>query len=706
MKTLSSQGLITPRGTGLFLFLLLCVLTLFTKGQLTVLSPNGGETYAPGTHHWIYTTNGWIKYELSTDNGLTWSVLDTAISSFEWTIPNTPSTACRIRATDVFSGNSDISDNTFTIGGVAGAAAIINFPDTFVCNGTSLTIHASGTPAGGTFRWTLGYLGLGPFTSDSTSADITLHGPFPNCESGCTYILHLLYSVNGFTDTVFYAAKISFSEAHLVQIDTVPTCNGASVRLQDSVSYFLLPPPDLATSNDYLVYQWSDGDTSYMRPFVTSGTYQVTATNYKGCSSVYTIDVNGTNPVAQISSASGGPLPDVLTASATGGVPPYNYQWSNGAQGSSISLGANDDGGYWVTVTDNSGCTASQSILAGCTGQCVWPGDCDYDGKADNNDLLAIGLGYNVNGNLRVNPTISWTAQLSGDWTDTLSTGTNFKHIDCNGNGVIDADDTTAIVLNYNLLHPKSASRDSWRSGAPLLLPVVEQDTVANGDTITVHLLLGDSLITASNVYGLAFTLTYNAEVIDTSKTSIVFGNSWLGSANEKISIAKDLPSVGQIQCALTRIDHTPRSGAGEIGTAQFVITTDNINGKNLAYYNAGFQITNVTLIDNLGNELQANAGRDTVLIEYEPTAVNEIPLDKLVHVYPNPTHDQFTISADNISLLQINILNLLGESVVKQQVSDPQLEVFNVSQFKAGVYLLEIITDKGRLTKRLIVTR
>jgi len=83
---------------------------------------------------------------------------------------------------------------------------------------------------------------------------------------------------------------------------------------------------------------------------------------------------------------------------------------------------------------------------------------------------------------------------------------------------------------------------------------------------LTIQLLLGSAGIPANNVYGLAFTLNYDPTVVDTTKTVATFGNSWLGTSADKISIAKDLKPIGQLQCALTRINHTTKSGSGSIG--------------------------------------------------------------------------------------------------------------------------------------------
>lgn len=84
----------------------------------------------------------------------------------------------------------------------------------------------------------------------------------------------------------------------------------------------------------------------------------------------------------------------------------------------------------------------------------VWPGDCDYDLNANNVDLISLGLAYGATGSTRTGASNNWTAQPSADWSQWFQLGANYKHSDCNGDGVVDANDTTAILLNYGNTHP------------------------------------------------------------------------------------------------------------------------------------------------------------------------------------------------------------------------------------------------------------
>ncbi len=92
--------------------------------SVTVSSPNGGETWVPGTTQAVTWTSenvgGGVRIELSTNGGTTYSTLAPSTpndGSESVTVPNTPSNQCRVRVSAVDnSGAADISNANFIIG--------------------------------------------------------------------------------------------------------------------------------------------------------------------------------------------------------------------------------------------------------------------------------------------------------------------------------------------------------------------------------------------------------------------------------------------------------------------------------------------------------------------------------------------------------------------------------------------------------------
>ena len=114
-----------------------------------VTSPNGGESISPNSIvliNWTYRHVDDIKIEYSINNGSTWNNIISSIPSgqlsYNWTVPNSPSTQCLVRISSLVGNISDVSNNVFTI-----TSAFVNL--TYPNGGESF---ASGT--GQYIEWT------------------------------------------------------------------------------------------------------------------------------------------------------------------------------------------------------------------------------------------------------------------------------------------------------------------------------------------------------------------------------------------------------------------------------------------------------------------------------------------------------------------------------------------------------------------------
>ena len=106
-------------------------------------------------------------------------------------------------------------------------------------------------------------------------------------------------------------------------------------------------------------YTWDNGANTETITNLCAGNYAVTITDTNGCQNTAQITINdnatlmfeniGSTPVSCFGGNDG-----TASASATGGIPPYTYTWSNGEMTETISdLAA---GVYTVVITDASGC--------------------------------------------------------------------------------------------------------------------------------------------------------------------------------------------------------------------------------------------------------------------------------------------------------------------------------------------------------------
>jgi endonuclease/exonuclease/phosphatase family metal-dependent hydrolase len=115
------------------------VLTRYTFGsggggttpRVTVVSPNGGESFPGGSVQnvtWTSFNVANVRLEYTLNGGASWTVIASDLAStgsFAWTLPTTSTSAARVRVSDMASTATDQSDGTFTITG-APARVIIN----------------------------------------------------------------------------------------------------------------------------------------------------------------------------------------------------------------------------------------------------------------------------------------------------------------------------------------------------------------------------------------------------------------------------------------------------------------------------------------------------------------------------------------------------------------------------------------------------
>jgi hypothetical protein len=338
----------------------------------------------------------------------------------------------------------------------------------------------------------------------------------------------------------------------------------------------------------------------------------------------------------------------------------------------------------------------------------VWPGDADNNRLVDNLDLLPIGLAYDSTGPVRTTQGIVWQGDAATDWAHSFaaySPRLNYKYADCNGDGIVNLADTSAIMQNFSLTHNKTRRYTaSGRSSLPPMKLVFSKDTVLRGDTLIVSILLGDSNTHVNGIYGLAFTFNYDQLIYDSTTTGFAFPTSWLGTAGHSISISKDFHSMGMVKCAITGIDHLSRTGFGKIAQYRGIITTDNINGKNLQYHHNLCYISDIKAIDIHGDTIAIGGAIDSSYVGYVPNGISEIETAG-IKLYPNPALNQIRVTAAaNIS--EIVISDMLGQEVQTIKVSNRESEMIDISQLGQGVYIIRVRTQSGIGSAKMIIAR
>ncbi|MBL0104555.1 MAG: T9SS type A sorting domain-containing protein [Bacteroidetes bacterium] len=325
----------------------------------------------------------------------------------------------------------------------------------------------------------------------------------------------------------------------------------------------------------------------------------------------------------------------------------------------------------------------------------VWPGDANYDLNCDNLDILNVGVAFNETGPVRTSASNLYVAQPAADFGNWFGGAVNMKHADCDGNGVVDINDTIPIGLNYGQTHPARHSftpNTSNTINAPQLYLDATPDTVLPSGGVHVDIMMGTNQLPVDSMYGIAFTLDYDPTLIDTNSIQIDWTGSWLGTAGtDLITFVRHTPTIGRIDVALTRNDHqNVGNGIGHLGMFD-VVVVDNIS----TVTNALFRLSNVSAITYSQQILATARVNDTVTIDPNWNAVEQIHLSSHFLIYPNPATDQLNVYSHDLQIKEVLMFDLAGREVRHMTSGLSQISI-PLSGIRSGLYQLQCRSDKG----------
>jgi hypothetical protein len=334
-----------------------------------------------------------------------------------------------------------------------------------------------------------------------------------------------------------------------------------------------------------------------------------------------------------------------------------------------------------------------------CTPGLVWPGDADNDNIARHFDLLRIGLANGTQGPPRNTQGVNWEGVPAANWNQFFEDDVNYKYADCNGNGLINKADKEAIAENYGETHgpvPPFEPTPATPADPPIFLNIPNAQ-FPNGAVLEAPIVIGTADIPVEALYGVAFTIEYNPQVIDPTTITINYpDNSWLGIYNENlISIHKHYPGEGLVEIALTRLNHENAGGHGPVAMFRGVI--DDIAGMT----EVELQITKI-------RALRANESAVALYAPITPLSIlagtedpGMIDLMRSLKVYPNPTTDEVVIY--NKYMLPVEEIAVLDAKGQDTGLSVSNNNRISLASMQAGVYILRIHIGDHVLHQRVV---
>jgi hypothetical protein len=326
-------------------------------------------------------------------------------------------------------------------------------------------------------------------------------------------------------------------------------------------------------------------------------------------------------------------------------------------------------------------------------------------------DLLPIGMCAGEVGMPRTDVDLSqWFGQYGEDWLNiNEDPGFNLKHIDADGNGVIGGTDTLGISQFYLNQHTLVAEPPADPIDVPLYFYQSSIDSVENGDLVTLDIWLGDpNDQLAIDIYGFAFTLTYDAGLVDENSVNIKFLNeSWLSYNSPVLHMTKK-PITGRVDAGITRTTGYSENGYGIVATMDFVVIED-IEGNRLLKDYIEIELEDIVAMNSAGESLPLKGQIIRIPIKQSSEEDANVVEEKDLRVFPNPAQDQVTVYLNGEGNLidQVGIYNTTGQEIYFQNGLERKYVSLDVSNWTTGMYFIQMIAEDGTLvTKKLEIIK
>ena len=336
----------------------------------------------------------------------------------------------------------------------------------------------------------------------------------------------------------------------------------------------------------------------------------------------------------------------------------------------------------------------------------VWPGDANGDSKTDNIDLLSIGLYNGSTGPARTSKGINWAPYESSDWGQTQFNHVDYKHADCNGDGLIDDNDTLAIFQNFEMRHNTNHKPLNPKINSGYAIYFIfpnTQKTFNKGDVVSAEIWLGKQNNEVQNCYGIAFNIGTYANCITPGSMKLNVQNNWIGTNQNSYRLAKTNENYGVAYGAIVRKDHSVLNGFGKIAEFSFIY-----NGNSPSSIPIRFE--NIIAIDNTGKEMEITPINEQVIVT---SITSEKRSSDNLHCSPNPFSANTSIQYElaNESAVKLELIDALGKNIktLVNTTQSPGLYVVNLdakeNKLENGVYFIRLLKNETVNIIKVVIT-
>ena len=249
------------------------------------------------------------------------------------------------------------------------------------------------------------------------------------------------------------------------------------------------------------------------------------------------------------------------------------------------------------------------------------------------------------------------------------NTSIDLKHLDTDGNGLIESYDTLAISENYHKDHSLIAEEVYKRGDFPMVLKILTPN-VDSGDIGIIEVQFGDSENPAIDILGYSYELDYNLKVVNENSLSVdYYEDGWFPQHASSLNMFKK-PWDGRLESGAVRAGPSFVSGRGGV-EALFFIVEDEITGfrNGGAKYAMEFYFSDIKLRLASGETVLLDDVKGLMYLNLEESETPVLDQDKLI-VFPNPAQDYLRVILNGKNYIEeVSIISGDGRVVETKRV-------------------------------------
>ena len=352
------------------------------------------------------------------------------------------------------------------------------------------------------------------------------------------------------------------------------------------------------------------------------------------------------------------------------------------------------------------------SVQAQCTDDCVWPGDLNANGIANNLDALAYGIAFGQTGPTRTDANTMWEGQTVENWGPSLPVlGADYKHVDADGNGVIDINDQFVIAVNYNQTNENFVELLGNNLPGDDLFLVPQNTEVAPGGSLIFDIHLGTEENPISDLYGIGFRIDIDTQYVQ--EVNFDFSESWVGTDDDYFGFGKFSDEIDHAGVAVTRLDGNTVSGFGKIAQVEIVIidVVLGLEQDTTTCLPFPIEFKNVLAIDAEEGDLMVRSQGKEMLLKHpsQLTNTNDVRIeDTSLSIFPNPASDILWIESVQEKIESVAIFNQLGQQILQQSFENTADEIIQINlkntSISSGFYFVEVISNNTKSVRKVFI--